>query len=106
MPIPGQAACQIFENSCHWVLDMTYREDDSRIRIDHGAENFSVLRRISVNLIKQRKAGNISFKGRRLKATWSTDYRSRARPDPRLIWLILASCDSPGAGRRFLCATR
>lgn len=62
------------ENSCHWIMDMVYREDDSRIRIGHGAENFAVLRRISLNLIKQRKAGKTSFRGRRLKASWSTDY--------------------------------
>ena len=41
------------ENSCHWVLDMTLREDDCRIRIGDGAQNFAILRRIALNLIKQ-----------------------------------------------------
>ena len=41
------------ENGCHWVLDMTFREDDSRIRRGHGAENFSTLRHFALNLVKR-----------------------------------------------------
>ena len=41
------------ENGCHWVLDMTFREDDSRIRRGHGAENFSTLRHFAFNLVKR-----------------------------------------------------
>lgn len=40
------------ENSLHWVLDVAYREDESRIRMNHGAENMGRLRRLSQNLIK------------------------------------------------------
>ena len=41
------------ENSLHWCLDMTFREDASRIRKDHSAENFEVVRHISLNILKQ-----------------------------------------------------
>ncbi len=40
------------ENALHWVLDVAYREDESRIRMNHGAENMGRLRRLSQNLIK------------------------------------------------------
>ena len=48
------------ENSLHWSLDMAYREDECRIRRENGAEFFSVMRRISMNIIKKdtsKKAG-------------------------------------------------
>ena len=62
------------ENSLHWVLDTTFREDDCRIRRGHGAQNFAILRRISLNLIKQEKSGKTSMNIKRLKAGWSTAY--------------------------------
>jgi predicted transposase YbfD/YdcC len=40
------------ENSVHWILDVAFREDDSRIRKGNAAENFSILRRLVLNLIK------------------------------------------------------
>lgn len=62
------------ENSCHWVLDMAFDEDACRIRTGDGAENFAILRRIALNLIKQEKSGKTSVNIKRLKAGWSTDY--------------------------------
>lgn len=41
------------ENSLHWVLDVTFREDESRVRKDNGPQNFTVLRHIALNLLKQ-----------------------------------------------------
>lgn len=62
------------ENELHWVLDMAFREDESRIRKDHGPENFAVLRHIALNLVKQEKTQKASIKGKRLKAGWDEDY--------------------------------
>jgi predicted transposase YbfD/YdcC len=41
------------ENSCHWCLDVTYREDESRIRDEHLRENFAWLNRLTLSLLKQ-----------------------------------------------------
>lgn len=62
------------ENSCHWVLDMTFNEDDCRIRVGDGAENFAILRRMSLNLLKQEKSTKTSMNIKRQKAGWSTKY--------------------------------
>jgi len=61
------------ENSVHWVLDTAFLEDDSRLRKGHGAENFSVLRHIALNLLKQKKI-ELGIKGKRLKAGWDNAF--------------------------------
>jgi predicted transposase YbfD/YdcC len=62
------------ENSVHWVLDVTFHEDQSRIREGYAAENFAVLRHIALNLLRQQTVKRKSIKGRRLKAAWDTDF--------------------------------
>lgn len=62
------------ENQCHWVLDMTFSEDDCRIRVGDGAENFAILRRMSLNLLKQEKSKKTSLNIKRQKAAWSPKY--------------------------------
>jgi predicted transposase YbfD/YdcC len=62
------------ENSCHWVLDMAFGEDDCRIRTGDGAQNFAILRRICLNLIKQERSGKSSLRIKRQRAAWSTAY--------------------------------
>jgi predicted transposase YbfD/YdcC len=62
------------ENKVHWVLDVSFREDDSRIRKGNGAQNFAILRRIALNLLKQEKTVQCGIKAKRLKAGWDQDY--------------------------------
>ena len=58
------------ENSLHWVLDVTFREDESRIRKDHGAENVSWLRKWALALLKK-NTDRGSIRGKRKKAGWN-----------------------------------
>jgi len=61
------------ENPLHWRLDMTFREDESRIRKDHGAENFSRLRRIAMNKLKS-DPFKMSLKCKRYKCSLDREY--------------------------------
>ncbi len=80
--LPGQAKQLLWairshwsvENNLHWVLDIAFREDDSRVRKDNGPQNFTVLRHIALNLLKQEKTSKRSIKGKRLQAAWNSDY--------------------------------
>jgi len=62
------------ENNLHWSLDMSFHEDQSRIRKGHGAENFSRLRRIALNLLKQETTCRRGIKTKRLRAGWDEQY--------------------------------
>lgn len=62
------------ENMVHWILDIAFREDESRIRKGNGAQNFAVLRHIALNLLKQEKTAKCGTKTKRLKAGWDEDY--------------------------------
>ena len=62
------------ENSLHWVLDIAFREDECRKRKDNSAENFAILRRITLNLLKQEKTCKRSIAGKRLLAGWDESY--------------------------------
>jgi predicted transposase YbfD/YdcC len=62
------------ENTQHWVLDMAFREDESRVHVGHGAENLAVLRRIALNLIRLDRSRKGSVHTKRLKAGWDHDY--------------------------------
>ena len=62
------------ENSLHWVLDIAFREDESRLRKGHGAQNFAILRHIALNLPKQETTCKLGTFNKRLKAAWDTDY--------------------------------
>ena len=61
------------ENGLHWVLDVSFREDDSRTRAGHAAANLGMLRRVAVSLLK-RAGTKGSIKTRRMKAGWDDDY--------------------------------
>ena len=61
------------ENSLHWSLDMTFREDESRVRERTFADNLSWLRRMTLSLIKQHPGKESNIMKRRM-AGWSVDY--------------------------------
>lgn len=62
------------ENSCHWVLDVVFREDDSRVRTGHAAENLGLVRRLANSLLQQEKTAKIGIQNKRLKAARNTEY--------------------------------
>lgn len=65
------------ENGLHWVLDIAFREDESRVRKDHGAQNLATLRHIALNLLKQENTAKIGIKNKRLRAGWDERYLLR-----------------------------
>jgi len=69
------------ENNLHWVLDMAFREDESRARRDNSAENFNVIRQIAFNILKSEK----TFKG------GITDKQFKCLLDSSYLDLILAN---------------
>ena len=60
------------ENSLHWVLDVTFNEDQSRIRKDYGPDNFGLLRRFALTLIKQDNSPG-SVRRKRKRAAWNNE---------------------------------
>ena len=62
------------ENRLHWVLDIAFREDESRVRKGYGAENFAVLRHLALNLLKHEETAKCGVHAKRLKAAWDNDY--------------------------------
>jgi len=65
------------ENQVHWVLDMAFNEDASRIRKDHAPANLAIIRHIALNLLRQDSSSKVGIKAKRLKAGWDNDYLSR-----------------------------
>ena len=65
------------ENKLHWVLDVAFSEDASRKRAKNAAQNFSVLSKISLNLLKKDTKTKQGIKGKRLKAAYDNNYLSK-----------------------------
>ena len=65
------------ENSLHWCLDIGFREDESRARIDNAGINLAILRHMAINLLKQEKTSKRGIKGKRLKSGWSSSYMEK-----------------------------
>jgi len=62
------------ENSLHWILDVAFREDQSRIRKDNTPANMATIRRVGVNMLKQEKTKNVGIETKRKAAGWNTKY--------------------------------
>jgi predicted transposase YbfD/YdcC len=62
------------ENSLHWVLDVSFREDESRVRKDHAPENLALVRRLAAALLKQEKTTKGGIACKRKQAGWDNDY--------------------------------
>jgi predicted transposase YbfD/YdcC len=73
------------ENGLHWVLDVTFGEDASRVRKDHGPENLAWLRRVAVSLLRNEPT-EASIKCKRKMAGWDNDY---------LLQILLGKLGSP-----------
>jgi predicted transposase YbfD/YdcC len=61
------------ENSLHWVLDVTFGDDQSRLRTGHGAKNMAIVRHFAINLVRAIKDKR-SIKLRRKRAGWDVEY--------------------------------
>ena len=62
------------ENNLHWQLDVTFGEDQSRVRKGHADTNLSILRRTALSLLKNNKTVKVGVKNKRLNAAWDDDY--------------------------------
>jgi predicted transposase YbfD/YdcC len=65
------------ENNLHWVLDVAFREDESRLRKGFGAQNFVMLRHLALNLLNQDTTTPVGTATKRLKAGWNVTYREQ-----------------------------
>jgi predicted transposase YbfD/YdcC len=65
------------ENGLHWVLDVAFQEDQSRLRRDHAAENVAVLRHLALSLLRHESTCTNGIKVKRLKAALDEDYLTR-----------------------------
>jgi len=62
------------ENKMHWILDVAFQEDQSRIRAGHAAQNMAAVRRLALSLLKQEDRLPVGVKNKRLRAGWDPDY--------------------------------
>ena len=62
------------ENQVHWVLDVAFGEDQSRVRKGHAASNMALLRRLALNLLKQERSLKLGLASKRLRAGWDEAY--------------------------------
>lgn len=65
------------ENKVHWVMDVCFREDQSRARVGHAAENLATLRRLALNVLKRERTKKRGIKGKQLNASWDHAYLLR-----------------------------
>ena len=62
------------QNNLHWIPDIAFREDDSRVRKGNGAQNLAVVRHIALNLLRHESTARIGIQAKCKKAAWDNDY--------------------------------
>ena len=62
------------ENNLHWQLDVTFGEDQCRIRKGHADANFSILRRTALSMLTNESTAKVGIKNKRLTAGWDESY--------------------------------
>lgn len=62
------------ENGLHWLLDVSFREDESRVRMKHAGKNLAIVRKMALNLIRKETKTKASVRTKRLRAGWNVDY--------------------------------
>ena len=65
------------ENQLHWTLDVAFREDHSRVRKGNADQNFAIIRRLALGLIKKDAKSKVGVQNRRMKAAWDQKYLMR-----------------------------
>ena len=65
------------ENRLHWQLDVTFQEDQCRVRKGHADANFSILRRTALSLLKNKSTEKVGVENKRLIAGWSDTYLAK-----------------------------
>ncbi len=65
------------ENRLHWQLDVTFHEDQSRVRLGHADANFSILRRTALSMLKNETTAKLGIKNKRLLAGWDDSYLAK-----------------------------
>jgi predicted transposase YbfD/YdcC len=65
------------ENNVHWILDVVFDEDASRIRTGHAQQNLATMRRMAINMLNQEQTRKESLKGKRQLAGWDESYLER-----------------------------
>ena len=65
------------ENKLHWVLDVAFAEDLSRVRQGYAAENLAVIRHLVLNLLRQDKKSKLGIENKRLRCGWDAAYRTQ-----------------------------
>ena len=62
------------ENKLHWQLDVSFNEDQNRLRSGYVAENITLMNKIALNLLKNEHTTKVGVKNKRLKASWDNNY--------------------------------
>ena len=82
LPLDVQRFAQVvrhhwdIENRLHWVLDVAFAEDVSRVRSGHAAQNLAIIHRFALNLLRQETTCKRGVKTKRLRAEWDEAYLS------------------------------